>query len=281
MKRRFITPYLMLFPSLMLALTFSLLPFSRSLILSFFRIAQNGSVLGFAGLENFSRLIGNEAFNRAVRQTLIFTALFLPLNTLFTLTAASLTRRKRKHSGIFEFIFLSPIAVSLAAYSMIFSEMFRGRISIINRILSTDILWLESPETAMLTLVFLSVFLDFGLDYILLLSAFRSLDKNMIEAAELDGAGSLRVLFSIEIPNIKHMIAITLFMAAKDALLISAPVMILTGGGPYRSTETIMYYYYLEAFRSSNIQAGRAISVLMVFISIILMALGMRRKKDV
>ena len=174
----------------------------------------------------------------------------------------------------------APMAISLSAYGMIFSEMFRGRISIANRILGTDILWLESPISAMAVLVLLCVFLDFGLDYILLLSAFRSIDRSLIEAAEIDGCGSVRTLLWIELPAIRNMLLVTVFLALKDALLISAPVMILTEGGPYRSTETVMYYYYLEAFRSSNLQKGRTISTLMALVSMALVALTARRKRD-
>ena len=171
------------------------------------------------------------------------------------------------------------MAVSLSAYAIVFSEMFRGRISIINRIFSTDIAWLESPGTAMLVLVILGVFLDFGIDYILLLSAFRSIDKDMIDAARLDGAGPMQSLFLIELPMIKPMLSATVFMAIKDAFLISAPVMVLTEGGPFRSTETVMYYYYLEAFRSGNRAVESTIATLSVSISIAAMAaISLRRR---
>lgn len=271
-------PYILLLPAVTLALIFSILPFSRSIVLSFLRVTQNGRIIGFAALDNYRNLFSDKAFVQSISHTLLFVALFLPLNTALTLTAAAITRRKTRRSGLAEFIFFSPLAVSLSAYSMIFSEMFRGRISIINRILSMDMLWLESPGSAMAVLVMLSVFLDFGLDYILLLSSFRSIDKSVIEAAEIDGCSSIRTLFMIELPQIRPMLLITVFMALKDALLISAPVMLLTEGGPFRSTETVMYYYYLEAFRSSNLQKGRTISTLMAGVSMILVALASRRR---
>lgn len=271
-------PYILLLPAVTLALIFSILPFSRSIVLSFLRVTQNGRIIGFAALDNYRNLFSDKAFVQSISHTLLFVALFLPLNTALTLAAAAITRRKTRRSGLAEFIFFSPLAVSLSAYSMIFSEMFRGRISIINRILSMDMLWLESPGSAMAVLVMLSVFLDFGLDYILLLSSFRSIDKSVIEAAEIDGCSSIRTLFMIELPQIRPMLLITVFMALKDALLISAPVMLLTEGGPFRSTETVMYYYYLEAFRSSNLQKGRTISTLMVGVSMILVALASRRR---
>ena len=280
MKEKSIQPYLLLLPATLLALAFSIAPFARSLVLSFLRIAQRGTVIGFAGLDNFISLFKDEAFRASIVHTVAFMVLFLPLNTFLTLLAATLTRRKTRYGVVFEYIFFTPLAVSMAAYAMIFSQMFRGRISIINRIFGTELMWLDSPVTAMVTLVMLSVFLDFGLDYILLLSSFRSIDRSMIEAAEIDGASGPRMLFSIELPQIRQMLLVTVFMAAKDASLISAPVMVLTEGGPFRSTETVMYYYYLEAFRSSNVQAGRAISVMMVALSILLMALAGRKRHE-
>ena len=273
-------PYILLLPAVALALAFSILPFLRSSVLSFLKVMQNGRIIGFAALDNYRNLFADKAFVSSIWHTLCFVLIFLPLNTFLTLLAAALTRKRGKGSAIAEFIFFSPIAVSLSAYAMIFSEMFKGRISIINRLTGLDTLWLESPASAMAVLVMLSLFLDFGLDYILLLSSFRSIDRSMIEAAEIDGCGSLRTLLWIELPQVRPMLFVTVFMALKDALLISAPVMLLTEGGPFRSTETVMYYYYLEAFRSSNLQKGRAISTLMVALSMILVAIAARRRRD-
>ena len=89
------------------------------------------------------------------------------------------------------------------------------------------------------------------------------------------------MLFQIETPAIKTMLAITIFMALKDAILISAPVMVLTEGGPFRSTETIMYFYYLEAFKSGNRAYESTISSMMVLSSALLMgAIALIRRKD-
>ncbi len=279
MKRRELKAFAYIAPALVMALLFSYLPLIRSFISSFLTISQSGQIRGFAGFGNYIRLFSDDAFIRSIGHTIIFTLLFVPLNTVLTTAAAALTRRKRKMSPVAEFIFLSPMAVSLSAYAIVFSEMFRGRISIINRMFSTDIAWLESPGTAMLVLVILGVFLDFGIDYILLLSAFRSIDKDVIDAARLDGAGPMQSLFLIELPMIKPMLSATVFMAIKDALLISAPVMVLTEGGPFRSTETVMYYYYLEAFRSGNRAVESTIATLSVSISIAAMAaISLRRR---
>ena len=82
----------------------------------------------------------------------------------------------------------------------IFKEIFRGSVSVAGRIFRTDAAWLEEPGTAMLVLAILGVFLDFALDYLLLLSAFRSTDRSIIEAAEIDGATKWQLYWDVVLP---------------------------------------------------------------------------------
>lgn len=271
--------YLFLFPALALAATFLFFPFLKAFASSFLTISQSGKIHGFAGLGNYKTLFTDSGFINAAKNTLKFALIFVPLNTALTLTAASLTRKRRRFSAIPEFIFASPIVISLSAYALIFKEMFRGRVSIINRLLSLEIDWLSDKMPAMMVLVILGVFLDFGLDYLLLLSAFRNTDKNIIDAAKIDGAGDWRIYFSIELPMIMKMLTATIFLALKDALMISSPVIILTEGGPFRSTETIMFYYYIEAFKSGNRAVQNTLSVLMTLVFILLMAIFAKKRR--
>ena len=281
MTRKDRKAYLFLLPALLLALLFSFIPLAKSFAGSFLRISQSGKVLGFALFDNYISLFTDKAFLSSILNTLKFVILFLPLNTLVTLLAASLTRKEKKGNAIWEFIFIAPLAFSLSAFALIFKEIFRGRVSIANRITGLGLAWLEEPLPAMAVLVFLGLFLDFALDYILLLSAFRGTDKAIIEAAEIDGAGPVRLFCQIELPSIRNTLSVTIFTALKDAVLISAPVMVLTEGGPFRSTETVMFYFYIEAFRSGNRAHETTITVVMVLLSIIIMSLISRRRRDV
>ena len=235
--------------------------------------------MGFAGLRNYILLFTDKAFLNSLWTTLKFVLLFVPANTVITLLAASLTRRRSRLSFIPEYLFFSPVAISLSAYSLLFKEMFRGRASVINRLSGLEAGWITDPSGAMATLVILGIFLDFGIDYILLMCAFRSLDRNVIEAARMDGAGGWRLLFNVELPMIAKTVMVTVFLALKDALLICAPVIILTEGGPFRSTETLMFYYYTEAFRSGNRAVQNALSSLVLTVAAVAMALYGRNRR--
>lgn len=278
-KRNDNRAYFYLAPAMLLAGLFCWFPAIRGFIQSFFTVSHSGDVLGFAGLSNYRTLFSDKAFTNSVGNTLRFALFFVPLNTFLTLLAASLTRRKSRLSFIPEYIFFVPVAVSLSAYSLLFREMFRGSASVINRIFGTDFGWITTSGGAMATLVILGVFLDFGIDYILLMCAFRTIDRNVIEAARMDGAGGWRLFFQIELPQIRETFLATLFLAVKDAILISAPIIILTEGGPYRSTETIMFYYYVEAFRSGNRAVQNSLSaIVMTFAAIAFAIMGAKRR---
>lgn len=263
--------YLFLAPAMLLAALFYWFPALKSFAESFLTVNQGGRILGFSGLSNYKTLFSDKAFLNSVLVTLKFVVLFVPVNTALTLLAASMTRRKSRFSAVPEYIFFAPVAISLSTYSLIIKELFRGRASVINKILGTDSGWINEPAGAMAVLVVLGVFLDFGIDYILLMSAFRSEDRSVIEAARMDGAGGWRLFLQIEVPMIKETVLVTIFLALKDALLISAPIIILTEGGPYRTTESIMFYYYVEAFKSGNRAVQNALSALVLAVAALAM----------
>lgn len=272
--------YLFLAPAVILAALFCWYPAIKGTVESFLSVNASGKVLGFAGLNNYRSLFSDRAFQNSVKVTLKFIALFVPANTFITLLAASMTRRKSRLSFIPEYIFFTPVAISLSAYSLLMREIFRGNASVINRITGLDLGWITEPGGAMATLVILGIFLDFGIDYILLMCAFRSSDKSVLEAARMDGAGGWRLFWQIEIPLIKETILVTVFLALKDAILISAPIIILTEGGPFRSTETIMFYYYIEAFKSGNRGVQNALSALVLTVAAIAMAIYCLRRRE-
>ncbi len=280
MRKEARNAYLFLLPSVVLSLVFSIYPSLSAIIQSFLTVSNSGKVMGFAFFNNYKILFSDPSFLNALKNTLVFVIIFVPANTFFTLLCASLTRRKSRLSFIPEFIFFMPLAVSLSAYSLVMKELFRGKSSVINNILSSSFGGITTEKGAMIVLVILGIFLDFGLDYILLLCSFRSIDKSIIEAARMDGAGGERLFFMIELPQVKHTVFVTVFLAIKDALLISAPVIILTEGGPYRSTETIMFYYYTEAFRSGNRAVQNTLSSLILYAVIIFMVFYHWRKKN-
>ncbi len=270
MKKHRAKPYLFILPVLVLALVFVYVPFVQSVVSSFFNVRMDGSLADFTGLRNYRNLFSNEIFAQSMANTFLFMLLFVPLNFLLIFLAVLLTERESRRNKFFETVFMLPMAMGMSSMALIFKYMFRPSVGIINRLIGIDIQWTNNALAAMFSVVFLGVFLDFGLDYIILLSSMRSLDKAPQEAARLDGANEWQVLTRIKLPLLSPTLFFVLFISIKDALLICAPVMVMTEGGPFRSTQTIVYYYYIEAFRNSNYSAAAAISTVVFIIAAII-----------
>lgn len=276
MKRQTLRAYAFILPVMILAIVFVYMPFIQSVVSSFFTVRMDSSLAGFAGMENYRKLFGNEIFHQSLSNTFLFMILFVPLNIILIMAAVLLTERKSLSGSIFETVFMLPMAVGMSSAALIFKYMFRPSVGIINSILHVDIPWTDNAFAAMFSVVLLGVFLDFGLDYILLLSAMRNLDRSVLEAAQIDGAGKIRLFASMKLPLISPTLFFVIFISIKDALLICAPVMVMTEGGPFRSTQTVVYYYYIEAFKNSNYSAAFAISTIVFVIATAITAVSFR-----
>jgi sn-glycerol 3-phosphate transport system permease protein len=233
----------------------------------------------FVGLDNFRELSASGNFRDSLRNTFRFTAMFVPANILACLGAALLCYRKRRGTAFNELLFLLPMAVALSSAALIFKAMFNPTIGIVNWILGIDVDWFNDPAMAMFTLVALGVWLDIGLDFVLLLAALRNVPTQLVEAAAMEGANAWRKFFSIQLPMISPTLLFVVCTNVKDALLISAPVMILTEGGPYRSTQTLVYQMYLEGFKSGNYTLGSTIGVVVFLLSVVMLLLLFRFEK--
>lgn len=273
-KARF-KPYLLLAPAILLALVFTYAPFIKAIASSFFNVRLDGSLGSFAGLGNYAGLMDNQIFMQSLWNTFRFMVFFVPLNLVLILLAVVLTERQTKLNSVYQTMFMLPMAMGMSSMALVFKYMFRPGIGIVNRLTGVDVQWTNDAGAAMTSVVILGIFLDFGLDYLLLLAAMRNLDKAPIEAARLDGAGEWKVLTRIKLPLASPTIFFILFISIKDALLISAPIMVMTEGGPFRSTQTLVYYYYIEAFRNSNHGTASAVAVLTFLIAAIITGLSM------
>ena len=276
MRMKRLKPYAYLAPALLTALAFVYLPFLRNIVESLFLVRKDRSLSSFVGLDNYWRVLADPIFWQSLGNTLLFMVLFVPLNLALILAAVLLTEREGRANKVYEVIFMLPMAMGMSSMALIFKYMFRPSVGIVNRIIGVDIPWTNDALAAMFSVVFLGIALDFGLDYLLLLSALRNIDKAPIEAARLDGASEWQLFWRIKAPLLGPTLFFVLFISMKDALLICAPIMVMTEGGPFRSTQTIVYQYYIEAFRNSNWSAAAAISTLVFVMAAVITILSMR-----
>ena len=265
-------PYLYTLPAVLLAIVFIYYPSIISFGSSFFNLKLDGSISSFSGFKNYIDVLKDENFYSAFLVTLKFTLLYVPLLILLLLASSYLTSKGSKLDRFFQVIYILPMALGLSSASLVFKFIFSQDMGILNRLFFT-VPWDSNGFFALLSIVFLSVFLSFGLGYILLLCAFKNVDRSVVEASALDGCSSFQTFSFIKIPLIMPTLSFVVFIALKDAALISAPIMIMRDGGPYGATQTLVYYYYLEAFKNYNYAAAAASSAIIFLISLSLILL--------
>ena len=266
-----IKPYVLILPALALAVVFAYRPFILTLLNSLHTVSLQGQRLSFVGLENYQRLFANQSFQASLSNTLRFTLYFVPTNLIVCLGAALLN----------QVFFFLPMAVGLSSSMMILKMMFNPSIGIINQLFNTDIQWFNDKRAAMALLVIAGVYLDIGLNFLLLQAALRNVPSELHEVATIEGANGFQVFRYLQAPLIAPTFVFVLMTNIKDAMLISSPVLILTEGGPFRSTQTLVYQMYLEGFKSGNYAMGSAIAtvVFLLTFTVLLLLLHLERRR--
>ncbi|MBJ2355733.1 carbohydrate ABC transporter permease [Sphaerochaeta sp. S2] len=274
-------PYLLILPALILAMVFSYRPFLVTILNSFHTVSIMGERLKFVGLENYSRLFASQSFQDSLSNTLRFTLFFVPANMFLCLSAALLANRKGKLATLNQVFFFLPLAVGLSSSMMIFKMIFNPSLGIVNHLLGLGIQWFNDPKAAMTLLVIAGVYLDFGFNFLLFHAALRNVPKDLIEVAQIEGASPFQTFRYLIFPLIGPTVVFVLITNIKDAMLISSPVLILTEGGPFRSTQTLVYQMYLEGFKSGNYAVGSSIAtvVFLLTFSILLILMHLQRRR--
>lgn len=268
-------------PVFIFATVFVYYPFVKTIINSFCHVNAKGKIIGFAGFENYAYVFRRRDFAKSLENTLLLTAINVPATLIISLCMALLAVKKRRLSFLYELLFTLPMAVSMSAACMIFKAMFSPSLGFINAFFGLDIGWFENRNTALYTVLILTVWMGVGFDFLLFQSALRAISPSIIESSRLDGAGFFTRLFKIQLPLISPTILYVVCTNAVLAMMTSGPMIIITQGGPSRSTTTLMYMMFSSGYSSSNYGLAAVISVIAFCLTLgfTLIAFAFEKKK--
>lgn len=254
--------WLFLLPILLFAALFQYWPFLRTALQSVCVVNFRGEITGFAGFDNFRYLFSRREFAAALRNTLFLSFVNVPVTLILTLSLAWLTAERRRLSGLTETLFALPMAVSMSCVAMIFRVLLNPTVGYVNYALGLRVGWLTDRHWAMPAILVMTVWMGIAFNYLLFLSAFRAVPRDLTDSAALEGAGPLRVLFGIQIPLISPTILYVVCTNMIQAMMTNGPVLILTQGGPARSTTTLIYLMYTSGYGSSNYSLAACVSLI-------------------
>lgn len=234
----------------------------------------------YIGWENYQFVLGDKLFWKSLTNTLFFTAISTVLRLAVGLALAlMLFSRMTKMRTFFQGLFYMPTVTPMVAVSFVWMWMFNPQFGLINRFFHLDINWLKNSNWAMIAIIIMTVWKDFGYATVLFLAGLMGLPEEVYEASRIDGANGWQTFKNITLPLLKP---VTLFVTITS--LISyfqtyIQVLIMTEGGPGTSTFVISYLIFDEAFVNYNFGTASAIAVIL-FVVIAVLTLLMFRYMD-
>jgi len=261
--------YLFILPALLLFALFLLKPMVEGMLFSFFKIGLKEK--SFVGFDNYIRMFREPLFWIALKNTLLFVLIVVPTKIILALGIA-LILSKHKHSiqSIFRGAFYLPAVSSGVAMTIVWWWIFSPLYGPLNYLLSLvgipQIQWLGEPMWARQAVILVLLNWTTGLGIILYLTALINIPKQIYEAAEIDGAGSIQQFFNITLPLI---LPITLFILVTTTIGIFQvwqAIFILTAGGPIYSTTSIVLRVYQLGFQYYKFGQASAYAVILLLL---------------
>lgn len=269
-NKRILLPYLLLFPSLVILGMFVFFPFVRNLVLSLTLTDVAGNVVKFVGFKNFERLFSNKAFLNSLSVSFRFALMVgIPTFVIGFMLALASTEQKRG-SRIYETMYAMPLVIAAAPASAIWYMFFSSTGGMLNYLTGLNQMWLSDSNTAIWCVAAVTVWANLGLNCIFLLTGFRNVPQELIESAKIDGAGYLKRICKIVVPIASPQIFFVIFYNILSSFQTFAQVRLLTDGGPYYSTNVLIFMIYKEAFYNSRFYNACAMSVVLFLIIFII-----------
>ena len=259
------------FPAVLLIFVFGIVPIVWSAIMSF----QRNNLLAppvWVGLENYKALPKDPLFKTAVAHSIIYTALFVPLSVAGGLVTAVALNRKIRGVRFYRTAVFVPVVVSTIATAIMFLWLFDPNFGLANWLLGKVGLgpygFFDSVNGALYSIVGMTVWGWIGFDVIIYLAALQGIPQELVEAAEIDGAGKWGLFRSVTVPLLGPATLFLVVWSTINALQLFDEVYFLTRGGPGTATYVVVFYLYELAF-SQGI-AGYAAAIAYVLFAAIL-----------
>ena len=250
------TAYLFIMPAAILLIIFCIVPMLGSFFVSTQKMGVDLSKAEFVGLDNYTKALSDRRFLQSVGISLKYTAVEVPLQMIIGLVLSALLAKNTVLNKLFRSIYFLPVVASAVTVGVAWQLVLHSNIGIFTYWLKLlgmkDANLLNNTSTALYVVVFVAIWKTFGISAIILVSAIQNISDSLFEAAAMDGAGKIRQFFSVTLPSIMPSFWFLLMTRIIGSLQMFDIVYTMTGGGPSRSTTTMVVYIYDQAFNSMN-----------------------------
>ncbi len=257
-------------PSLTGVLVFFLIPFG---IIIYYSLINNVVTKEFVQLDNYKALMKNTAFITASKNTAFFSAIAVPLAVVIPLGLAVILERNIMGKSIFRTFFLSPLMVPTASVVLVWQVLFHnhGTVNqIIEKFGGNPVDWLSSSH-GMFVIILMFLWKNIGYNMILFMSALGGIPKDIIEVAELEGAGRAYQFFHIKLRYLSPTILFVLILSLINSFKIFREVYLLIGDYPFDRLYMLQHFMN-NTFNSLDYQKLSAAAVFFSLVMIVIIA---------
>lgn len=266
--------YIFLIPVLGHFIIFQIYPF----LLSFYLTFMDWKVIGdpeFVGLKHWKYFLSDTLAWKAIWNTVKFSVYYIVPTMALGLILALIINSGVKSARFFKGVFFLPVVTSFVIIAGIWGWLFRGtEAGMINYLLSfvgiEPQLFLANSSQALAVLAGLSIFKVAGSTMIYYFAGLQSIDRQLYEAAQIDGASAFKIFWTITFPLLKPIHFYVAITTTIGSFQIFDSAYLLTGGGPNYATTTIVYYLYEQGFTSLNLSYAAVLSYVLFFIILVI-----------
>jgi sn-glycerol 3-phosphate transport system permease protein len=274
-------PYALLLPQLIVTIVFFYWPASQAVWQSFLLQDAFGLSTSFIWFENYRDLLSNPDYYRTVATTLVFSGTVTVLSLSIALLLATQADKQLAGAGIYRTLLIWPYAVAPAIAGVLWAFMFQPSLGVIARGLrdTFGVDWnpLLNENHAMIMVVLAATWKQISYNFLFFLAGLQAIPRSVLEAAAIDGARPMRRFWTITFPLLSpttfFLIVVNIVYAFFETLGL---IDTMTGGGPGKGTETLVYKVYADGRLGGDLGGSAAQSVILMIIVIALTAIQFR-----
>ncbi len=273
-------------PSFLHLLIFSFIPIAFAFYISFHIWSILSPEKPFIGLDNYREVFASRDFWNSLKNTSLY-VLHVPVGMAVSLMLALVMNRKNLPGlGLFRTLFYLPSITSFVAIAIVWQWIYNPEFGLLNYVLSKMHLgpypWLNSPKTALLSLMLMAIWLQAGYQMVIYLAGLQNIPEYLYEAAKIDGANRLQLFWRITFPMLKPTSFFILVTSLIGSFQVFTQIYVMTEGGPLKSTDVVVYHIYKNAWDFLRMGYASAMSFVLFFIIMALTLLQfhfMRRRE--
>ncbi|MBQ3545538.1 MAG: sugar ABC transporter permease [Lachnospiraceae bacterium] len=283
-KKEAIWGLLFISPTILGLLLLNFYPAISTMYQSLCKTGDFGRGNVFVGLANYSAVLSSKETWQALFNTIKYTLIEVPFGVSISMILAVFLQGKIVGKSIFRTIFFLPMVCAPAAVAMVWKWLFNQQFGLLNNVFHGNIAWISNPNIAWISIGIIGVWSIIGYNMVLFIGGLQEIPRDFYEAAEIDGASSVRQFFSVTIPLLSptsFFIVQTRIIGALTIFDLMFMVMDKTNVALFK-TQSIVYLFYTYAFTNGNKGYGAAlVMVLVIFIMLVTFILQKLEKKFV